>query len=311
MSILAKKMSAVTTVPESYAALGTQLVDVRSILLEAAQPYVDDPLRDDVSVVVAGRYKAIFDNVDPKALCYVIGTQDSAPLAIVQISKTMAQLASQKKLGAKAGGEDAPALALLDLVLMQSTANLVLDALKDVLGSDSGGLKYNGRHLSIENVSGIDEAEKWVQLTLPVVPKEATDGAYSGGQLNLTLLFSAIVVDSLTLALSSGVSELVIDPGNPWSSHMHGTVMQSTLPLKVIVEVLNMSVAECTRLSLGQVIALPGASHRHLSVSTESGSGLVDLAASTLGVAKSNKAVKLLEDIDPEFLSDIGDLMLG
>lgn len=313
MSILAKKMSAVTTVPESYSALGAQLGDVHAVLLDAVQPYCDEVLREDTPVIVAGRYKAVLDNVDAGAPCFVLGTLDLPTLAILQISKPLAQLASQKKLGAKAEGEDAPALGLLDLILMQPTVDAVLVSLKDVLGRDSAALQCVGRHLTIEEVSGIDEAEKWLQLTLPVVPKEVPAEAAEGGpaDLSLTLLFSALMVDTLIMALQSGGSELVVDPANPWSSHMHSTVMQSTLPLKVIVEVLNMSVADCTRLKLGQTIALPGASHKHLSVGTESGTGLVSLATSTLGVAKSNKAVKLLEDIDPEFLSDIGELMLG
>ena len=92
---------------------------------------------------------------------------------------------------------------------------------------------------------------------------------------------------------------------------MHDTVMQSALPVKVIIEVLSLSVADCTRLELGQTIALPGASHKNLNVNAEVGGHVVTLATSTLGVCKSNKAVKLLDDIDPGFLSDIGSVMTG
>ncbi|PHR57708.1 MAG: hypothetical protein COA43_11895 [Robiginitomaculum sp.] len=313
MGILAKKMSAVSAVPESYAAFASQLGGVHEALLEFAQPISELPLLMSKASVVAGRYKAIFDTSNMDEPAFVFGTADHPILAILQISKPLAMGVAEKKLGAQAAeggqGEDR-ALGLLDLILLQSTVGNVLGALRGLLGRDSAGLETKSRHVSLENVVGVDEAEKWLQVKFSLVLKEAPSKEMDK-ELSITLLLSSLMSDTLVMALSSGGGDLVLDPTNPWSAHMHGTVMRSTLPLKVVVEVLRMSVADCTRLKLGQTIALPGASHKRLSVSTETKTGLQTLATSTLGVSKSNKAVKLLDDIDAEFLSDIGDLMLG
>ncbi|PHR91187.1 MAG: hypothetical protein COA69_11735 [Robiginitomaculum sp.] len=314
MSILTKKISAVTTVAESYAALGGQLDVVKKALLEVAQPFTETVLGEGGGVAVSGTYKAILENSDAGAPCFVLGTENFPNLAVLQFSRPLAQMTCKKKLGTKdAKASDTVALELLDLILMQSAADKILEALKASLGSEVADLKYRGRHLSIEDVTDIDEREKWLQLTLPLIPKEdlGKKAKKTAVDISITFLFSALMADTLVKAVNEGAGDLVIDRANPWSAHMHGTVMQSTLPLKVIVEILDMSVADCTRLKLGQTIALPGASHKYLSVSTETKTGLVSLAKSTLGVSKSNKAVKLLDDIDPGFLSNIGSVMLG
>lgn len=308
MSILAKKMSTASSVPASYALLGEQLSGLHSVILENIQPYASIKLKEAVPSVSASLYSSILKNVDDAAPCFVIGTIDQPNLAIIQLSQDMASMISQQKLGAKTGKDaDARPLGLLDLVLLQPSFDVILTTLKELLGEGGDGLHLTKRCLSIATIPGIDEAGKWVRLSLPFAAK---DGASDlGASLSVELLMSALMADTIAMALHSGDGNIVIDPSDPWATHMHGTVLQSTLPLKVIVEVLNMSVADCTRLELGQTIGLPGASHRHLSVSTESGSGLISLATSTLGVAKSNKAVKLLEDVDASFLSDIATIM--
>ena len=313
MGILAKKMSAVSAVPESYAAFATQLGRVHEVLLGFAQPVSELPLLMSKASVVAGRYKAILDASNMAEPAFVLGTTDHPVLAILQISKPLAMGIGEKKLGGQAAEgsqSDDRALGLLDLILLKPAVDGVLGALKSLLGRDSVGLESKSRHVSLENIAGIDDAEKWLQVKFPLVLKEDPSKKMDK-ELSITLLLSSLMSDTLVMALSSGGGDLVLDPTNPWSAHMHGTVMQSTLPLKVVVEVLRMSVADCTRLKLGQTISLPGASHKRLSVSTETKTGLQTLATSTLGVAKSNKAVKLLDDIDAEFLSDVGDLMLG
>lgn len=308
MSILAKKMSTASSVPASYALMGEQLSGLHSVVLEDVQPFSSTKLKEASPNVSAGLYSSILENVDETAPCFVIGTIDQPNLAIIQLSVGMAKMISQQKLGAKkAEGAEAQPLGLLDLVLLQPSFDVILTSLKELLGDGSDGLHLTNRCLTIGAVAGIDETGKWVRLSLPFAPKD--DVSDIGAELSFELLMSALMADTISMALHSGDDHIVIDPSDPWASHMHGTVLQSTLPLKVIVEVLNMSVADCTRLELGQTISLPGASHRHLSVSTESKSGLINLATSTLGVAKSNKAVKLLEDVDPSFVSDIGTIM--
>ena len=308
MSILSKKISAISPVPASYALLGEQLGGLHSAILETIKPYFSERLTEGVTMVSAGQYSVLCKQVGDVSPCFVLGTAEHPVLAIIKLSNGVGQMISAQKLGAKVGGEEeSRPLGLLDLVLIQSSVDEMLTALKGELGEGSSSVSLTKRCLSLSGVSGVDEGEKWVCVNLPIVPKDRKDEKTP--VLCVDLLLSSFMADLFVAALGAGDQGLAIDPSDPWSSHMHTTVLQSTLPLKVIVEVINMSVADCTRLELGQTLTLPGASHRHLSVSTETNSGLISLATSTLGVSKSNKAVKLLDDVDPEFLSNIGTIM--
>ena len=309
MSILAKKMSTVSSVPVTYAALGEKMCGVHDVLLENVQPFLQSPFKAVLPLVAAGQYKVILKAANEAEPCFVIGTEDQPQLAIIQISQELAQSISERKLGAKVEkGKNPKPLGLLDLVLLRPVVDKALLAFKELLGEGSSSLRVTHRCVGLSNVKGVDEGEKWVQLNLPFGPVDGP-AKKTKTPLSVTFLLSALMADTMSMALQSGSDAITIDPDDPWATHMHGMVLQSSLSLKVIVEVLNMSVADCTRLELGQTLVLPGASHRHLSVSTETKSGLVSLATSTLGMAKSNKAVKLLDDIDPGFLSDFDTLL--
>ena len=309
MSILAKKMSTVSSVPVTYAVLGEKMYGVHAALLENIQPFLQVPFKAAAPLVTAGQYRVILKSVTEAEPCFVIGTEDHPQLAIMQISQELARSISECKLGAQVKkGEKPKPLGLLDLVLLRPVVNETLSAFKELLGEGGSSLRITHRCVALSNIKGIDESEKWLQLNLPFEPVDGP-AKKASPSLSVTFLLSALMADTMSMALQADDGAITIDPDDPWATHMHGTVLQSPLSLKVIVEVVNMSVADCTRLELGQTLVLPGASHRHLSVNTETRSGLVSLATSTLGVAKSNKAVKLLDDIDPSFLSDFGTLL--
>jgi len=106
---------------------------------------------------------------------------------------------------------------------------------------------------------------------------------------------------------------------NPWNLHMRETLKDAPTNIRVVVESFRMSVADCTRLAIGQVIPLPGVSLQSMGVevemeddslgqSTHRGQKLpkrVEVARATLGIYKTNRAVKLIEDLDQNFVQDM------
>lgn len=77
---------------------------------------------------------------------------------------------------------------------------------------------------------------------------------------------------------------------------------QSYTSLRAVLESREMTVADCTRLEIGQVIALPGVSLQELKVEAELTESRLCITKGALGIHKTRRAVKLVEDIGSDFL---------
>jgi hypothetical protein len=76
----------------------------------------------------------------------------------------------------------------------------------------------------------------------------------------------------------------------------------SVTSLRAVLESREMTVADCTRLEIGQVIPLPGVSLQELRLEAELKENRVCITKGALGIHKTRRAVKLVEDISPDFL---------
>ena len=105
---------------------------------------------------------------------------------------------------------------------------------------------------------------------------------------------------------------LIIDTANPWALHMRDAVKKADMPIRAVVESCHMTIAECTRLEIGQVISLPGVSLNTVGIFLDSETSdteepetdAIELTRGSLGIFKKNRALKLIENIDPSFTHD-------
>jgi len=77
---------------------------------------------------------------------------------------------------------------------------------------------------------------------------------------------------------------------------------QSVTALRAILENRKMTVADCTRLKIGQIITLPGVSLKDMKLEATLRDEKICVVKGALGIHKSNRAVKLTEDPSPEFI---------
>lgn len=113
-------------------------------------------------------------------------------------------------------------------------------------------------------------------------------------------------------ASQEGGDAVIIDTAHPWALHMRDAVKKADMPIRAVVESCHMTIAECTRLEIGQVIALPGVSLNAIGIFIDTDTGddkqteadTIELAQGSLGVFKKNRALKLIENIDPSFTHD-------
>ena len=85
-------------------------------------------------------------------------------------------------------------------------------------------------------------------------------------------------------------------------------VRASSIVLDSVLERLALTIGECWRLQVGQVIPLPGVSTSDLALSAETSDGAMDIARGELGVWKGRRAVKLNSSIEQGFAKEIEEL---
>lgn len=116
------------------------------------------------------------------------------------------------------------------------------------------------------------------------------------------LTFSIFMPQSVTQQLmSQAVSEeeevMHGDIDSPWAEHMSRAVETAAVPVRAVIESCRMTVADCTRLQIGDVIDLPGVSLQSIAIETEMLEGPEKIGSAALGIYKSHRALKLTEDL--------------
>jgi len=238
-------------------------------------------------------------------LVYALGDKSKPCQILVELSPSLAKTMSDAKFGTKTLKEKT--LTLFDLILMQPIAETALRGLAS-LGMTMDGDTICARCTSLSLMAQmdieLDTRQKWLCAHFPLM---AEGGASDSGN-TIKIYFAEPMIKTLVEMARAKKRKKTIDPTNPWANHMRTMVMDSTQMLEVVIEDITMSIADCTRLQLGQIITLPGASHTRLNINARSMRGMQVIATSTLGIYKTNKAVKLLDDIDPVFLAGIADV---
>ena len=80
--------------------------------------------------------------------------------------------------------------------------------------------------------------------------------------------------------------------------HLSHTIM----PVRAVLENIELSIADCTRMQLGQVIPLPGVSVSSLRLEAGIDDERSCIANAELGIIKSNRAVRLSQDVETSFI---------
>lgn len=333
MNILKRKVQVKNHLPATYFNLAGQLVDIR----EAISTYLDidlgfeitpDNIRQEPQFLGSDSFDA--QKAKLAGLLFAIGGGDkesstkSECQIFLEVSPSLANTIMKAKLGRQDGknvgkpSNKVSNFTLFDVLIVQPLVERILNQLKKSGAGET--IKISDRNLSIDDLGAVRFAkqENWLKLQFPILLKDdpassakakkksasskSADKDIDG--LSVSLYLTHQIAENILQAGQEKESLRLIDPDNPWSQHMRNTMLNASRPLEIVIEDLKLSVADCTRLELGQIISLPGASHERLNIKTKGHSGKIILTTATLGAFKSSKAVKLNEDIDPDFLGE-------
>ena len=90
-----------------------------------------------------------------------------------------------------------------------------------------------------------------------------------------------------------------------WSRHMLAETLETRLPLSAVLPAGRYSVGEVSRLSHGDVLELPTDGLNRIELRAGTAHGPAIIARGRLGAQERNKAVRLSEDIDRDFLAPL------
>ncbi len=119
--------------------------------------------------------------------------------------------------------------------------------------------------------------------------------------LSFRLLAPQSLLQRIISRLASDSGSKVGAGDNPWAKQIFRSLETATVPIRVVIESCQMTVADCTRLEIGEVIDLPGVSLQAVGLETEMTDGPVNVGTAALGIYKSYRAVKLSGDLDQNF----------
>jgi hypothetical protein len=165
---------------------------------------------------------------------------------------------------------------------------------------DMPSLTFRSDFTEFSQIPLVQDQSEWVKVELnfltSLTPKS------ENARLNVSVLLRlAHVKDRLKNAPDIEDEEMAIEFDEDTEA-LTRHVDQSHTPLRTVLESREMTVADCTRLSIGQVIPLPGISLKELRIEAELKNSRVCIAKGALGIHKTRRAIQLVEDIDQAFI---------
>ena len=204
----------------------------------------------------------------------------------------------------------------LDLFMMEPFITFVKDKLIDMLGHQGSKAEVQNSQLDIASlgefqkeeielsaVSFSEEHKAWTKISLGLKARleESDETQNVSFQIILPLIYLEETLKSLETGQKS--TEDFVLPEN--AKYLGRHIDTSVTSVRAVLDSLRMSVADCTRLEIGQVLPLPGVSLENISLEVEMRDQRLAVANGLLGIHKTRRAVKLSEDILEEFRGDV------
>lgn len=293
MTVIAKKIAFAVNSgpsrPDPETAAQSMLIDIRNTL--ARWLSVDDLSRQDVSVVWA-RIDA--SNL-PDIIMAAKGSAKDSRIAVA-LSGPLAALASCRLLGIDQQSDAASREALKPFIEQN-----MLD-----LGRQLGGTPClasfgnKGTTWTFEPANNL--ADQFGETEILRIEIDCSDD----GQDDHRAVF-LLTPDLLNAAGPEGNEANDLDAAN--DRRLSPRLGPCQVDVKAVADRVRMSVADCSRLEIGHVVALPGLRFDQLELTIEMGEGQVPFVDAALGADKGQKAVRLNRGLDPSFRIPPSDMV--
>jgi hypothetical protein len=280
-----------------------------------------------------------------EALFYGFGPSDAKAGVMAVIDSGLARLASACALT----GNEQPNLEDLQSIPLSRLDLFLMSPLIDVMALTSSRLPQSGgagnwntlhrtESLSIGRYIFPSQIKDWAQVSFtcvgkplpqedkeePVTDKPAGKKAAKRKskttakpkkveawpvQYSTHLLIPRSMLDSILANVTmTGANDKPIQKERLRESWLH-RIDPTQTRLRSVLETFQMSVAECTRLEVGQLLPLPGVTLSNINIEAEFGDERQTIVTGALGIHKSHKAIRLNSCLSPLFLKDLDVLI--
>lgn len=147
---------------------------------------------------------------------------------------------------------------------------------------------------------GFEQSSRYLQVGLWFVVDDQPS--------QVTMLFELDYVQRYVHAHQRQADERKEQAGSQSRSALRDKVRASTIVLDAVLERLPLTIGECSRLEVGQVLSLPGVDPANLSLCAETMNGSVAIGQGEMGVWKRQRALKLNTPVLESFARELADL---
>ncbi|CAM3672361.1 hypothetical protein [Litorimonas haliclonae] len=204
----------------------------------------------------------------------------------------------------------------LDLFLMEPLITFLKKDLVKMLGAAEEGkgqedqtkpqtnrLEFQKEETELTAFMMSDEHKSWRRIEMSFQAQLAEGEDAQPVSLSIILPQSFLEETLEAAHIENETADDVLLPENAKFLGRH--IDKSVTSVRAVLDSFQMSVADCTRLEIGQILPLPGVSLENISLEVEMRNQRLAVANGLLGIHKTRRAVKLSEDISDEFRSDV------
>lgn len=246
-----------------------------------------------------------------KALYYGFGNKASALECIIVIEPKLAGLIRKCSFNEEVADFSGIAVkepGRLDFLLPSLWVDQLAEAIQHI-GTQHGGHEHPARltqastNLDFEDMSPATFVSEWAVISATF--KGALGRKVKGEEFGVRIILphadiaqSLMSIDAEAKAAGQRVD---LDKCKP---EIKRHLEQTPMAVRAVLEDIELSVADCARLSVGQVLPLPGVSVARLRLEAGRDQERAYLAPAELGIYKTHRAVRLNQDVAKAFIDN-------
>ncbi len=252
------------------------------------------------------RYGAFIDNTPMPAMIGVLATEDDRGAAAISLEPRFANIITDLAMGG-----DMPDLdelegrtpTAIDCALAGSLVDHLLETFDDVMvaacGRSIGRLSCKRfEHVPVL-VDIAPERSELIAFQVSLEIGETMEPA------SFELLVPIGMFDPVRARLQYSTAPMTDEEHQKWTDHMGEVARVAPLPMRAELARITMRLSELANLKPGQVVRLPSANVGDIRLCVKAGREGRVVGSGRLGTAKNLKAVKLNDQLDPDFLEPL------
>jgi hypothetical protein len=285
-SVLRKKIDAKLGLPPAVLRFKALWESVERAITPWAQTFVDGQLVCEPELREMRPGPDVRSLLDEMAVYYV-NSRASPGIAAIAIDNTgAARVAATRLIQDFELSAQAPAIFLK--LMFEAPATALWSELASAFTGHQRDIRGPLFSEPDQAAGGFERTKRYILLAYRILPE--TRLARIWVVFDLDYLMSAAADADRAAALSKAA-------GGPHTQALHDSAMSSAIRLDGILDRIHMTIGDCSRLEIGDILPLPDANPKIVTLLAETVSGSIEIGACEMGIWKRQRALKLREPV--------------